>query len=249
MLSQIKEKIIQMMNEKFKIEDFSFALPYTYVVIRGKKGKAMGVAMTLPEEVGSYKNKIEKISVEEFISKANSLNIIERTFALAAMNAVSQYYIDLSNAKYMDAIEIIKDFKNLKIALIGNIPPIAKELKNRGYALYVFERNQKLWGENILSDSLEYQLLPEMDAVLISGSTLVNGTIDMILEQGKNAKFIILTGPTSQVLPEFLKGTKITHVASMKIVDIDNAVKYLKLGDFHRFSQICKKYVIFLNSP
>jgi uncharacterized protein (DUF4213/DUF364 family) len=242
MLSQMKDKTIQIMDEKFKIEDFSLALPYTYVIISGKNGKAIGVAMTLPEEIGSYKNKIEKISVDEFINKADSLNIIERTLALATINAVSQYYIDLRDAKYMDAIEIIENIKNLKIALIGNIPPIAKELKNRGYALYVFERNQKLWNENVLSDSLEYQLLPKMDAVLLSASTLVNGTIDMILDRSKNAKFIILTGPTSQVLPEFLKDTKITHIASMKIVDIDNAVKYLKLGDFHRFSKMCKNF-------
>ncbi|AEH24870.1 hypothetical protein PYCH_11920 [Pyrococcus yayanosii CH1] len=206
-------------------------MPYTYVLIEGKHGKALGVAMTLPEEIQGYENSIEEPSIEAFIEKADSLNVIERTLGLAAINAVSQYYIDLSEAEWVDAVNILDDGIG-KVAVIGNMAPIVKALREKGYDVYVFERNPKLWDRKTLSDALEYWLLPEVDAVIASATCIVNGTLDMILDRAKNAGVILLTGPTGQVLPEFLRGTGVTHVAAMKVVDIDRAIEKLKLGCF-----------------
>lgn len=126
------------------------------------------------------------------------------------------------------------------------MPPIVKALRERNFKLYIFERNPKLWDRETLSDSLEYCLLPEVDAVIASASAtcIVNGTIDMIAERAKKAKIVLLTGPTGQVLPEFFKGMRITHVASMKVVDIEKAIETLKLGCFKGFSNESRKYVI-----
>ncbi|MBO8174693.1 MAG: hypothetical protein H0Z18_05500 [Thermococcus sp.] len=223
--------------------DFSFGLPYTYVLVKGEKGRALGVAMTLPEEIQRYENLIEEPSLEEFIKMADSLNIVERTLALAAINAVSQYHINLSNADWIDATELLSDDIE-KIAVIGNMPPIVKALRGRNFELYIFERNPKLWDKETLSDSLEYWLLPEMDAVIASATCIVNGTVDMIAERAKNAKIVLLTGPTGQALPELFKGIGITHIASMKVVDIERAIEKLKLGCFRGFSKESRKYTI-----
>ncbi|MBO8173812.1 MAG: hypothetical protein H0Z18_00985 [Thermococcus sp.] len=242
-LRKLKKKALRIIDEDFKIIDFSFALPYTYVVIEGKKGKSLGVAMTLPEEIQMYSSEIENISVEDFIEKADSLNVIERTLALATINAVSQYYIDLSEAENKDATELL-DGSIKKVAVIGNMPPIVRALKDKWFRLYVFERNPKLWDRDTLSDSLEYWLLPEMDAVIVSGTALVNATLDMILERSKKAKLIVLTGPTAQILPEFLEGSGVTHLASMKVLNIENALFKLKLGSFRGFEKETRKYII-----
>ncbi|NJE08666.1 hypothetical protein E3E31_09065 [Thermococcus sp. M39] len=242
-LRKLKKEALQIIDEDFEITDFSFALPYTYVAIEGRKGKALGVAMTLPEEIQVYSSEIEDISVENFIEKADSLNVIERTLALAAINAISQYYIDLSESENKDATELL-DESIKKVAVIGNIPPIVRALKEKGFNLYVFERNPKLWDRETLSDSLEYWLLSEMDAVIVSGTALLNATLDMILERSKKAKLIVLTGPTAQVLPEFLKGSGVTHLASMKVLNIENALLKLKLGSFRGFEKETKKYII-----
>jgi len=241
-LRKLKKSTLRIIDEEFRIIDFSFALPYTYVVIEGNRGRSLGVAMTLPEEIQTYSSEIEDISVESFIKKVDSLNIIERTLAIATINAVSQYYIDLSKAESKDVTELL-DESITKVAVIGNMPPIVKSLKERGFDLYVFERNLKLWDRETLSDSLEYWLLPEMEAVIVSGSALVNGTLDMILERSKKAKLIVLTGPTAQILPEFLKGSGITHVASMKVLNIEKALIKLKLGSFRGFEKENKKYI------
>jgi len=241
-LRKLKREALQIIDEDFRIVDFSFALPYTYVVIEGKRGKSLGVAMTLPEEIQVYSSEIESIGVEEFIEKADSLNVIERTLALAAINAVSQYYIDLSEAENKDATELL-DESIEKVAVVGNMPPIVRTLKDR-FKLYVFERNPKLWDRETLSDSLEYWILPEVDAVIVSGTALVNATLDMILERSKKARLIVLTGPTAQVLPQFLKDSGVTHLASMKVLNVEKALTKLKLGTFRGFERENKKYII-----
>ncbi len=242
LLRTIKRKALKLSSE-LELVDFGFALPYTWVLVEGEAGKALGVAMTLPEEVQRYTNSISEPSLEAFIEKADSLNVIERTLGLAAINAVSQYHIDLSGAEWTDVLELLRGEAG-KVALVGNMPPLARALRERGYELYIFERNPKLWDKNTYSDALEYHLLPEMDVVIASATCLVNGTIDMLIDRAKRAKLFVLTGPTGQLLPEFLKGTRVTHLAAMKVVDFQKALLGLKLGSFKGFEKGNMKYVV-----
>lgn len=242
LLSKIKKKALKL-ADGLELVDFSFALPYTWVLVRGPERKALGVAMTLPEEIQRYRNSINEPSLNAFIERADSLNVIERTLGLAAINAVSQYHIDLSDAEFADVLELLPENVG-KIALIGNMPPLVRELRNKGHEIYVFERNAKLWDKDTYSDALEYHLLPEMEAVIASASCLVNGTIDMLLNRAKKAELFILTGPTGQLLPEFLRGTRVTHLASMKVIDFEKALLGLKLGSFRGFEEGNRKYVV-----
>ncbi|WP_099211449.1 Rossmann-like domain-containing protein [Thermococcus henrietii] len=242
LLGKIKREALRL-ADGLELVDFGFALPYTWVLVEGEGEMALGVAMTLPEEVQRYRNSITEPSLEAFIGKADSINAIERTLGLAAINAVSQYHIDLSGAEWVDVLELIPENSG-KVALIGNMPPLVRELGEKGYEIYVFERNARLWDKDTFSDALEYHLLPEMDAVIASASCLVNGTIDMLLERAKRAKLFVLTGPTGQLLPEFLRGTGVTHLAAMKVVDIKKALLGLKLGSFKGFEEGNRKYVV-----
>ena len=242
LMKVIKHRALEL-SSGLKLVDFGFALPYTWILVEGERGRALGVAMTLPEEIQRYTNSIGEPSIEAFIERADSMNVIERTLGLAAINAVSQYHIDLSNAEKTDVLGLLPERPG-KVALIGNMPPLAKELRERGYELYVFERNPKLWDRETLSDTLEYHLLPEMDVVIASASCLVNGTIDLLLDRAKRAELFVLTGPTGQLLPEFLSGTRVTHLASMKVIDIGKALFGLKLGSFRGFEKGNVKYVV-----
>ncbi len=242
LLTKIKRKALKL-ADGLELVDFGFALPYTWVLLKGPEGRALGVAMTLPEEIQRYRNSISEPSLNAFIERADSLNVIERTLGLVAINAVSQYHIDLSDAEFADVLELLPENVG-KIALIGNMPPLVRELQNKGYEIYVFERNPRLWDKDTYSDALEYHLLPEMDAVVASASCLVNGTIDLLLDRARKAELFVLTGPTGQLLPEFLKGTRVTHLASMKVIDFEKALLGLKLGSFRGFEEGNRKYVV-----
>ncbi len=163
LLGDIKRRALELMDsmdEEFGLIDFSFALPYTYVLIEGERGRSLGVAMTLPpEEVGRYRTSIREPSLEGFIERADSLNVIERTLGVAAINALSQYVMDVSDAPDTDVVELIgSDIE--RVAVIGNMPPVVSALRGMDLEVLVFERNPKLWDRETLSDALEYPLLP-----------------------------------------------------------------------------------------
>ncbi|MBP1912935.1 uncharacterized protein (DUF4213/DUF364 family) [Thermococcus stetteri] len=240
-MSGIKKKALRL-AEGLELVDFGFALPYTWVLIEGPEGKALGVAMTLPEEVQRYRNSIDEPSLEAFIERADSLNVIERTLGIAAVNAVSQYHLDVSNLPDVDVVELVEGFD--RVAVIGNMPPVVRALREKGIETLVFERNPKLWDRDTYSDALEYVLLPKAEAVIASGSALVNGTLEMILDRAKNAELIVLTGPSAQIHPELVKGTGITHLAAMKVVNLERALLGLKLGSFRGFEEGNRKYVV-----
>ncbi|ACX72799.1 protein of unknown function DUF364 [Methanocaldococcus vulcanius M7] len=250
-IEKIKERALNLLSreeEDFKVIDFSFALPYSYVLIENNGKKALGVAMTLLEEYkghGTKKNVNINKNLEDLINKVDSFDIVERTLGLAAINAVSQYYFNVE-ANGKDASTLILNRNDIKnIAFIGNMIPLVRILRNNKYNIYVFERNSSLFNENTLSDTFEYRLLPEMDAVFISGTSLLNDTLDFILERSKNAKLKVLVGATSQLLPDLIKGSGITHIASTKVIDVDKALLYLKFASSSMlFKGASKKYTI-----
>ncbi len=246
-ISSVKRKVLKL-SQGLELVDFSLGLPYTWVVVRDNDGKpALGVAMTLPEEIGRYDNPIEDVTLKGLIERADSLSAIERTLGLAAMNAVCQYHLSLDNAELKDIVEIVPEDAE-RIAVIGNIGPVVEVLRAKGRNVYVFERNPKLCTKDTLSDALEYVLLPEMDTVIASATSLVNGTFDILVDRAKKAGTFILVGPTGGLLPEFFKNTGVTHVASMKAVGINRAITALKLGSFKRFEEACVKYIYYVES-
>ena len=255
-IEDIKRRSLNLLNEReddFKVVDFSFALPYSYVLVESNGKKALGVAMTLLEEYRGHGNKKDlKIGrdIENFINMADSFDIVERTLGLAAINAVSQYYFNFE-ANGRDAAELVLNRDDIKkVAFVGNMVPVVNMLKKSGsFDIYVFERSPSLLMNGVLSDSFEYRLLPEMDAVFISGTTLLNDTLDFVLERAKNAKIKILVGPTAQSLPDLFKGFGITHIASTKIFDVDKALLYLKFGSSSMlFKGASRKYTIKIQS-
>ena len=254
-INNIVKKVNDFLNSngyEFKILDFSFALPYSYVLIEKDNKKALGVAMTLLEEYrgNSEKRKMdfENKTLEDFVNMANDFDIINRTLGLATINAISQYFIKLTENDYnRDIAHLILNRNGIeKIAFIGNMVPLVKTLKEKGdFKFYIFERNPKNTTPETISDGFEYSLLPEMDAVLISGTSLLNNTLDMILDRAKNAKIKILIGPSAQILPDFIKGYGIDYIASIHTTNIEKALYNLKLGSsFGLFKKYSKKYVV-----
>ncbi len=242
-LEELTQKALQRMNGELEIADYSFALPYTYVVLKGKKGRAIGVAATLAEEIRAFDSGLFDVNVRSFLKGANSFNIIERTLALATVNAVSQYYLDLDVHTEEDALQVVEEDASIKkVAVVGSMFPIVEKLKDAKKEVYVFERNKILFDDDTLSDGLEYQLLPKMDAVLATGTVLLNGTVDLILDRALNSKVVALLGATAQALPEFFIGRHITHLGSTKIKKCGEALKNLKLGVFRGSGRYNRRY-------
>jgi len=251
-LDESVERILGELSEKLRIIDFSICFRYAYAVVEGKYGRAMGVAYIPYEDAHGSSGLNEVPRLEKLREYVSSRNVLEKVAGVALLNAVSQYLLwYIHQDRYsinqdMDAFFILEseELQKLKVVLIGYIAPLEEMLRDKVRELAIIERSPFTRG-NALPDIATPRVLPNADVVFITGSALINDTIDYVLALSRKAKIKVLVGPTAQILPDVVFKAGITHVASTRVIDIDNACKMLKLGGGTRSLVKCgEKYVI-----
>lgn len=100
------------------------------------------------------------------------------------------------------------------VGMIGLVRPIAKMIKQH-CRLIAFDEGLSLHGEtvDVYPMNRQAELLPECDIVILSGTTTINGSIDGLLEMCRNARQIIMFGPSTPMYAQGWKGTGVTNLA------------------------------------
>ena len=165
-----------------------------------------------------------------------SKNPVEVSIGLATINSFyNRYDFVAKNKNGLDTFLSVDG----PITVIGRFPGISKRFKN----IRVIEKNPRK-GEYSEDDATE--LLSNSAAVIITSSTLLNGTAGNLIELSKNAR-ICLVGPSTPFAPklldlgiEFLAGTIITDVKKM-VVAVCEAGDVRTLKPFGSFKTISRE--------
>ncbi|MGC8665917.1 MAG: Rossmann-like domain-containing protein [Conexivisphaera sp.] len=166
-----------------------------------------------------------------------STNVLERTVAFAAANAISQCLMRAEKPRGMEYVEDVNGWlvERLRtagasrIALIGNMPPVASKLREE-FDLMIFERDPGLRSGDVMPDFLELRLLPRADAVVASGTSLLNESLDLVLRSARRSRLNAVVGPTAQLHPRFLRGTYVDFLGSTEVVDSRDFLRMLRHG-------------------
>ena len=233
--------------EDLKLSRVCIGICYTAVMI---KNGYVGLCYTPMEDIGHPARKPKRhfhgAKSLKMAQLAKSFNMIERAVGVATLNALSQYVMDLEDRERQfgvdvsDAIEIEKDDS---VAVVGYIRPLVEKLRAKTREVHVFERNPQLRGD-ALPDTFVDSILPKADIVVISGASLVNGTLDRLLELSKGAKFVTVAGPTASVLPEPLFERSVNLVAGVRAKGSRVLEAVAEGKAFRGFKELVEKYVI-----
>lgn len=205
-----------------RIVDYCLCLSGGYVVVEGERGRAMGFSH-IPHEDLHEVGEVRPPRLEEMPEFVVDVNPLNRVLGVAMLNAVSQYHLGDVKPGVIDPY-----LGEEPICLIGNMYPLAERLRAERRRIWVFERSPRL-RIKAMSDAEEEIMLPQCKTLVITGMTLVNFTLDRILQLSNGLN--ILVGPTAGVHPELVEGTKIHILASMKL-NIEETVRHLKLGNY-----------------
>ena len=101
------------------------------------------------------------------------------------------------------------------IGIVGYIAPIVKMMSSRSKRTYVFDRGISIRGGNgiVLPPEEQHNLLPTCDIVVLSGTSMINGTIDGLVKMCKNAREIMIIGASTPMFPPAFSHTGITVLA------------------------------------
>ncbi len=167
----------------------------------GVHGDRCGIATVYEprNSAGNYTNRMGSLtdnSTLELACLARSWNLVEAGIGVAAINSM----VPLSENCENNAVDIILDMaKDKNIVMVGAFP-FSEKIRRIAKQLWVLELDQELIdpdGGVIPSSASEY-VIPESDIVVITGSAVVNKSIERLLALSSEANaYTIVMGPST----------------------------------------------------
>lgn len=190
-----------------RIKDTVIGLGFTMVFL---DNESCGLAYTLKDnikagcEVFKEAGKITGRELREVITWIGGSSPIASAIGLAAVNAVLK---PPENCLGVDLLDSLGLKQGEKVVTVGRFKPMESRLERLGVRLNVIE-----W-----SDSPEP--LSSCDVALITATSVINNTIDELLERTGDAREVVVLGPSTPYAPEAFYGTSVTKIAGSIISD------------------------------
>ncbi|MFQ6125299.1 MAG: Rossmann-like domain-containing protein [Candidatus Heimdallarchaeota archaeon] len=156
---------------------------------------------------------------------AMSSKSLEASVGVATINALVNREIIGEEG---DILEFLELEGTEKIAIVGNIRPIARKLMQAGHEVLVFERRPQ--NLEVHPDWAAEYLLPTADIAIITAVTFINKTLDHLLDLAKNARTIAIVGPSTPLAVKILREHEVTYLGGMVVEDTEKALKIISQG-------------------
>jgi uncharacterized protein len=185
------------LSEDVPVREVLVGVHWTVVCSRG-----CGMASTIPgdkphghEKVRSV-GQLHKLSALELASYARSDNPLEASLGVAAINSLLE--VDESRAVTLNAGDLlISRGQGKDVALVGHFPFIPR-LSQVAHHLWVIEQNPSP-GEYPPEEAIN--LIPQAQLVALTGSALINHTLDQLLALCRPEALVVVLGPSTPLSP------------------------------------------------
>lgn len=211
---------------------------YTFVITESEGRRSLGMAYTPVEDLthGDSEAALEAYEVlkegRDPCSLAESPYPLVKSLLVAYLNSLTAHvYEPPSSAVGADVLDVMRFSKQDVVAVVGYIGPVIKGLAGKVKEVIILERNPRRRGQ-ALPDVSAPRALRRATKVVVTGATLVNDTIDLILEHSTNAEAIALVGATASLHPEPLFRRGISVVAGFRVLpnNVEEVANALTLG-------------------
>ena len=230
----------------------------------GSAGSCATPIKTIPEAVCCpssamampFPGKLAGRRAADLAREALSGHGIRRAVGIATVNALADYcwqlrpHPDVELCAGVDAFDATEIRKNDKVVVVGAFVPFLKELKRRGQPFLVLEQDPA----TLKADELPFfrpaeraaEILPEADVVLITGSTLVNNTLEDLMAMVRPETRVTIVGPTVGMLPDAFLARGADVLGCVKITDPEAFLDLLAEGGsgYHLFGRSAQKLVL-----
>jgi len=222
---RILDDLIASLEEDAPVEEVHTCVFWTAVV-----SKRCGLASTV-REVGPHGERqvqgvgsLHKKSALELAQYVKSDLPLEASIGMACINSLLE--VDESRCVELNARDfLLERGRDKKIALVGHFPFIAK-LRGVAKRLWVLERYPAK--EELPAEAAE-DVLPQADLVAITGTTVINHTLDHLLSLCRPDSLVMLLGPTTPLSP-VLFDHGIDIISGIKVIDTKSVLRCISQG-------------------
>ncbi len=152
------------------------------------------------------------------------ISVLEAGVGLAAINALLD--VDETACVELNAADVIAERgAGKKVAVVGHFPFVPR-LREVAGTLWVLELNP---GTGDLPAEEASQVLPESDVVAMTGTSLLNGTFDGLIDLCRPDAYVVVLGATTP-LSSALFAVGVDAVSGTRIVDPAKALTAVSQG-------------------
>lgn len=222
-------------SRRFAIEEVRIGASYVAVVLTGGR---IGVAARLKEAVGA---EIEPRASEHISGRpAETLldrlvcgaGAVERALGLAAANALIHPDIP---GREEDTLGLMKLRPGERVAMVGLFRPIVPRIEAAGVRLSVIERDTP--------QKERRQVLGACDVAIVTATTLLNGTLEEVLNELGKPRHVALMGPSTPLCEEIFRATPVTHLGGSAILDGAALLQVISRGGGTPDMRPCLRFV------
>lgn len=259
-IDRIKEIYQDHKISPLKVTKIVIGLGYTGVEVSNYVDKSfLGLASTLPTVVNitdcskiNFAGNLTNKPLSELLSWSLEVPSIKKIIGIATLNGLSQHIIEINNT-YLKLKEELLSYlridQNTRITVIGLMKPLIRKLVKCTNLITIIEDLISVppeFSSINFRTSVEHLKSEELftDILFCTGTTLINNTIDKILELfNKKAQKIVIMGPSASLIPDILFDNGVDIVGGMKISNIEATLQVLQEGGGTKlFKQYGKKY-------
>ncbi len=214
---------------KLLIEDVRIGIGYIGVKI-GEKGLGLAALLTNELQPGCSRLKMAGTFAGSPASHLLTLlrdgtNPLERALGLATANAIIDSPVP---EKESDAIDLMDLTRDDRIAMVGFFQPLVERIRARGFDLFVIERDERR--VNLPDDATRDRILEECTVAIITATSIVNNTLEDVLNRLGRPRHVALLGPSTPLCEEAFRGTPVTHLGGSVVMDVQRVLQIISEG-------------------
>jgi uncharacterized protein (DUF4213/DUF364 family) len=226
---KIKEASLELAGNVF-VRDVRIGLVYTAVLLDTGQ---VGVAFTFRGDskagcsVFKGTRPLAGKKASEMLAMLDSADRVESAVALATSNALSN--IVNENPLEGDTLEYLDIHPKDNVAMVGYFAPLVPMLKKRAESLKIFERIDTAKGD-LLPEKDLYMQLPRCQVAVVTSTSIVNHTIDAILEAARTCREVVLLGASTPILPEVFADTPVRILSGIVVTNKEEIMRIVSEG-------------------
>jgi uncharacterized protein (DUF4213/DUF364 family) len=200
--------------------------------------------------------KLTQRPVRQYLQDLFGDNVLRKILGIAVLNALSTFcWTRMPEKPYSletgyDAFDDFVLHPGQKAVVVGALVPMLRRLITEKADFRVLEQDPatlKPWEMPYYApaeDAMHY--VPEADVLVITGTTLINDTLEGLLELAKPGAQIVVTGPTASMLPDAFFKRGVTSLGGILVQKPDELLDVISEGGsgYHFFGKAADRLII-----
>lgn len=227
-----------------RIAEVRVGLGYTAVKLGGGQVGVGGMLRYLLDCPGcsllSYAGTLAGRLAAEIVPMLRSENIVEASIGLATINALARWEGPAGSSND-DLVELLHIDPHDQVGMVGDIAPVLEKIRPHADRCVVFDDGKP--GEaGITETTLEEEILPQCDVVVLSATSLLNKTFDRMIALSARAREICVMGPSTPLIPELFRARGVTLLSGRRFIHPDRLLQVVsEAGGTRSFGAISLK--------